>query len=72
MRISFVSPRRPENKFVTMWVGVFDADNGSLSYVDAGHSYALLQRKDGSFEQLDKGGGLPIGVDEEAVYTPKR
>jgi len=64
----FVNPRRPENRFVTMWVGIFDADRGTLSYVDAGHSYAILQRQDGSFEQLDKGGGLPVGIDGEFRY----
>jgi phosphoserine phosphatase RsbU/P len=65
----FVNPRRPENKFVTMWVGVFDLDAGTIRYVDAGHSYALLHRADGTFEQLNQGGGLPIGVDADAVYT---
>jgi serine phosphatase RsbU (regulator of sigma subunit) len=65
----FVNPRRPEHKFVTMWVAVFDAASGSLSYVDAGHSYAFLLRRDGSFEQLDRGGGLPIGVEEEFHYN---
>lgn len=64
----FVNPRRPENRFVTMWVGVFDSEAGTLSYVDAGHSYALLKRADGSFEQLDKGAGLPIGVENRVEY----
>jgi phosphoserine phosphatase RsbU/P len=41
---NFVRPRRPESKFVTMWVGVFDAEAGTIKYVDAGHSYALLHR----------------------------
>jgi serine phosphatase RsbU (regulator of sigma subunit) len=64
----FVNPRRPENRFVTMWVGVFDSATGTLSYVDAGHSYAMIKRKDGTFEQLDKGGGPPIGVDPDFQY----
>jgi sigma-B regulation protein RsbU (phosphoserine phosphatase) len=64
----FVRPRRPESKFVTMWVGVFDPDNGTVSYVDAGHSYALLRHADGSFEQLNRGGGLPVGIDESSEY----
>jgi serine phosphatase RsbU (regulator of sigma subunit) len=65
---AFICPRRPEGKFVTMWVGVFDAEKRTISYVDAGHSYALAQRGDKSIEQLDVGGGLPIGVDESAEY----
>ncbi len=65
----FVNPRRPENKFVTMWIGVFDTEAGTLSYVDAGHSYALLKRADGTFQRLDEGGGLPIGVDDDLIYA---
>jgi sigma-B regulation protein RsbU (phosphoserine phosphatase) len=65
----FVCPRRPEGKFVTMWVGIFDAKNRTLSYVDAGHSYALLKKIDGGFQQLDLGGGLPIGVEESIPYS---
>jgi serine phosphatase RsbU (regulator of sigma subunit)/pSer/pThr/pTyr-binding forkhead associated (FHA) protein len=65
----FVNPRRPENKFVTMWVGVFDARAGTLSYVDAGHSYATIKNPDGSFTPLDTGGGLPIGITEDGVYA---
>ncbi|MBC8107393.1 MAG: SpoIIE family protein phosphatase, partial [Anaerolineae bacterium] len=65
----FVRPRRPESKFVTMWVGVFDAEAGTISYVDAGHSYALLRRADGTtFEQLSLGSGLPVGLDEADQY----
>ncbi|MGH7179024.1 MAG: SpoIIE family protein phosphatase [Tepidisphaeraceae bacterium] len=64
----FVHPRRPENRFVTMWVGVIDLDAGRLKYIDAGHSYAILRRADGTFEQLDKGGGLPIGLETDMAY----
>ena len=66
---NFVNPRRPENRFVTMWVGVFDSAAGTLNYVDAGHSYAMLKRADGTFQQLNEGTGLPIGVDTDAKYA---
>jgi serine phosphatase RsbU (regulator of sigma subunit) len=66
----FVKPRRPESKFVTMWVGVLDAEKRTISYVDAGHSYALLRRADGTtFEQLQEGHGLPVGLDEAGDYA---
>ncbi|CAN5566526.1 hypothetical protein BH09PLA1_BH09PLA1_26760 [soil metagenome] len=66
----FVKPRRPESKFVTMWVGVFDAEAGTISYVDAGHSFALLRRADGTtYEQLNLGSGLPVGLDEADDYV---
>jgi serine phosphatase RsbU (regulator of sigma subunit) len=39
-----------------------------LSYVDCGHGYAILQHKDGTIQQLDQGGGPPIGVDIQFPY----
>jgi sigma-B regulation protein RsbU (phosphoserine phosphatase) len=64
----FIQPRRPESRFVTMWLGVFDVANKTLTYVDAGHSFAILRRADGRFEQLNKGAGLPVGLDEAGDY----
>ena len=65
----YVCPRREGSRFVTMWVGVFDPGSGTLRYVDAGHSYAMLRdAKTGQTTSLDNGRGLPVGLDEEAKY----
>jgi phosphoserine phosphatase RsbU/P len=64
----FIVPRRPPEKFITLWVGVLDASAGALSYVDCGHGYAVLRHADGTIEQLDQGGGPPIGVDAQFQY----
>ncbi len=64
----FVHPRRPESRFVTLWVGVFDAKARTLRYVDAGHGHAMMARADGSIEPLSAGGGLPIGILDEPDY----
>jgi serine phosphatase RsbU (regulator of sigma subunit) len=64
----FIHPRRPASKFVTMWAAIVDSRAGTLQYVDAGHSYAVLRRGDGTFRQLDDGGGLPVGVDDATEY----
>lgn len=64
----FIHPRRPASKFVTMWVGIIDLPAGTLQYVDAGHSYAVLRRGDGTLQQLDDGGGMPVGVDDTTDY----
>ena len=42
-----INPRRPDEKFVTLWVGVFDLANMSLTYVDAGHGYGMMLRASG-------------------------
>lgn len=69
MRLNrFIFPRRPAEKFITLWVGILDAAAGTLSYVNCGHGYAILGRKDGSIEQLDKDTGPPIGVDVQFQY----
>lgn len=65
----FVHPRRPEGRFVTLWLGVFDAENETLSYVDAGHGYAFLMRSNGEVERLDAEGGTPIGLAPDVEYT---
>jgi serine phosphatase RsbU (regulator of sigma subunit) len=64
----FICPRRPTGKFVTAWVGVFDVNAGTLTYTDAGHSYATMAHADGTFTSLDAAGGLPIGVSEDGDY----
>ena len=65
----FISPRRDASKFVTMWLGVFDLAAKSLSYVDAGHSYAVMRSASGEVTMLDKGLGMPIGIDDTQVYA---
>ena len=65
----FICPRRPSGKFVTAWVGVFDVNAGVLTYADAGHSYAVMADADGTLTPLDAGGGLPIGVSDDAEYA---
>lgn len=65
----FIHPRRPASKFLTMWACIIDPAAGQLSYIDAGHSYAVLRRATGEMLNLDAGGGLPIGIDESETYT---
>jgi phosphoserine phosphatase RsbU/P len=64
----FVCPRRPANKFVTVWVGILDPAKRTLKYVDAGHSYAILLNPQGDCRKLAEGGGPPIGMFDEATY----
>ena len=67
----FVHPRRPSNRFVTLWVGLFDRAAGKLTYVDAGHGLAILSRASangGQCHELTGGGGLPIGIEADGDY----
>lgn len=69
MLTRFLHPRRPASRFVTLWMGVFDLGQRTLTYVDCGHGWAALQHADGRFESLDSGGGLPIGINDDWDYT---
>jgi serine phosphatase RsbU (regulator of sigma subunit) len=66
---AFVHPRRPETRFVTLWVGLFDPHKMTVSYVDAGHGYALLNKSASEFESLSEGDALPIGIMPDSTYT---
>lgn len=64
----FVHGRRSGEKFLTLWLGVFDPKAGTLSYVDAGHGYALLLKPEGGVESL-RGEGALVGVVDDEIYT---
>jgi sigma-B regulation protein RsbU (phosphoserine phosphatase) len=49
------------NKFVTFFWGIIDAVTRSLTYVNAGHNYPMLFRRDGTVERLERG-GMILGV----------
>jgi sigma-B regulation protein RsbU (phosphoserine phosphatase) len=67
---AFVHPRRSDDRFVTLWVGVFDAAARTLTYVDAGHGYAMmLGPEPGAFTPLIAGDGLPVGILDDGGYT---
>ena len=65
----FVCPRRPESKFVTAWVGVFDFAAKTLTYIDAGHGYAVMRDETGAISPLNEGGNVPIGVLDDHIYV---
>jgi serine phosphatase RsbU (regulator of sigma subunit) len=65
---NYINPRRPSNRFVTLWIGVFDRDKARLTYIDAGHGLGMMVEAGGDCSELTSGGGPPIGVMEDAEY----
>lgn len=47
IRASFV-----RGKFITLFYGIYDARERSLTYINAGHNFPLLVRKDGAYSFL--------------------
>jgi serine phosphatase RsbU (regulator of sigma subunit)/Tfp pilus assembly protein PilF len=57
--------------FFTMWYGVYNWIDKTLTYTCAGHPAPLLIHKDGSTQLLDP--PLPtVGIMEDAVYSSKK
>ena len=54
--------------FITFFWGIYDRRDGSVRYVNAGHNYPMLVRRDGAVERLETGGVL-LGVLENMPYA---
>ncbi len=62
-----ISETGDPSDIVTLWVGRFEAETGSLRFADGGHPPGLLQRADGSTERLEVTGPL-LGAVAGAPY----
>ena len=58
----------PGSRFITLFYGVFDALSGEFHYVNAGHTPALVIRRDGSVERLSDG-GMALGMFDRSTYS---
>jgi hypothetical protein len=54
--------------FITLFYGVLEPGTGRLRYCNAGHNPPLLVRRDGSVEQLERGGPI-LGFFPEARFA---
>ncbi|HIA72305.1 MAG TPA: FHA domain-containing protein [Phycisphaerales bacterium] len=64
----FVAERSPMNRFLTLWVGIFDAEARELTYVDAGHGHWAIRRVSGISEAPPTPDGFLIGIDANSEY----
>lgn len=54
--------------FVTGWMGIMDIFTGHMDYVNAGHNYPLIIRKDGSVEWIKSRPGFVLASMEGVHY----
>ena len=62
---SYLYTRQRDTQFVTLWAAVFDPVEMKLSYIDAGHGYAMLIDAQNEFTPLTAGEAMPLGVAAE-------
>jgi phosphoserine phosphatase RsbU/P len=68
-----VARHSPRSRFITLFYGVYDPRDGSLSFVNAGHLPPLLLRGDGRIERIGtESGGLALGMFDHATYAADR
>ena len=56
-----------ENRYATMFYGVFDGSTRNLRYVNAGHNPPIVIRRDGSMHCLETG-GAPVGLFPDSEF----
>lgn len=60
-----------QNKFISLWLGVFEPATRRMSFVDAGHGHWLVASgRSGArnIRRVDAVGGLPLGIDAAYRY----
>lgn len=59
--------RTPTDRFATSFLGFLDLPTGGLRFASAGHDPAILLRKDGDVEWLERT-GIPLGLFPDMEY----
>jgi sigma-B regulation protein RsbU (phosphoserine phosphatase) len=54
-------------RFTTAFIAEYEPASRALSYVNAGHNPPILRRQAGAIERL-QAGGIPLGIQQNAVY----
>ncbi|MFY9805131.1 MAG: PP2C family protein-serine/threonine phosphatase [Candidatus Acidiferrales bacterium] len=57
-----------DDRYATLFYGVFDGARRRLEYVNAGHNPPLVMRRDGALFTLGAG-GVPLGIFPNSSYT---
>ena len=59
-----------EERYATVFYGVFEPSTRLLRYVNAGHNPPLIHRQDGSIEWIN-GGDAPVGMFQDSTYEER-
>ncbi len=67
----YLAEHSPPDRFISLWVGMFDRAAGTLTYVDAGHGHWIVIPAGGEPRKDDHGGGIPAAIDPGIRYTAR-
>ncbi len=60
----------PKNRFISLFVGIYDPATGDMTYCNAGHNPPLLVRCEGRVEELEST-GIILGILPKALYEQR-
>jgi sigma-B regulation protein RsbU (phosphoserine phosphatase) len=63
---------KPDNVYLTLFLGILDRDAGTLTYVNAGHTPPFLLRAAGGLVEELPSSTRPVGLYEEFDATPEQ
>lgn len=66
----YLAEHSPPDRFISLWVGLFDRGAHTLTYVDAGHGHWTMVR-DGETHRETARGGIPAAIDPGVTYTAR-
>lgn len=64
----YLLARSTTEKFITLWLGLFDPDAGVVRFCDAGHGHWLVCPPDREPHVVKCAGKFPIGIDNGFAY----
>jgi len=63
-----IYPQLNDGRFVTLWLGVIHPTERRITYIDAGHGYAVIKAPGLPPETVRSRGLYPLGVNPDAPY----
>jgi len=67
----YLAEHSPPDRFISLWVGLFDRAEGTLTYVDAGHGHWTVVPENGEPRKSDARGGIPAAIDPGVKYEAR-
>ncbi len=68
----YISQHSAANKFISLWLGIFDSADRSVNFVDAGHGHWLCVTPGREVKRIEAAGGIPLGIDADFEYKSER